>query len=143
MNRENEAPLADPLAYFITWATYGTWLPGDERGWVEYHHGWQLPDPVKELEAAAKMTEDACWLDEEQRSAVQQQMAETCIYRGWTLHAFNCRTNHVHVVLTAAVEPKKVRTQLKAWCTRKLKALAAAKGTPNPIRENWWAERGS
>ena len=23
----------DPLAFFLTWTTYGTWLPGDERGW--------------------------------------------------------------------------------------------------------------
>ena len=23
----------EPLAYFLTWTTYGTWLPGDERGW--------------------------------------------------------------------------------------------------------------
>ena len=23
----------EPIAYFITWTTYGTWLPGDERGW--------------------------------------------------------------------------------------------------------------
>ena len=25
--------LGEPLAYFLTWTTYGTWLPGDERGW--------------------------------------------------------------------------------------------------------------
>jgi hypothetical protein len=48
----------DPLGFFLTWVTYGTWLPGDARGWVEYRHGWQLPDPVRELEAAARMTED-------------------------------------------------------------------------------------
>ena len=29
------APLnaGDPLAYFLTLTTYGTWLPGDDRGW--------------------------------------------------------------------------------------------------------------
>ena len=36
----------------MTWATYGTWLPGNSRGWVEYRHGWQLADPALELEAA-------------------------------------------------------------------------------------------
>ena len=41
--RDCEPPLPEPLAYFLTWPTYGTWLPGDERGWVEYRHGWQLP----------------------------------------------------------------------------------------------------
>ncbi len=29
----------DPIGYFLTWVTYGTWLPGDARGWVEYRHG--------------------------------------------------------------------------------------------------------
>ncbi len=23
-------PMNDPLGYFITWTTYGSWLPGDE-----------------------------------------------------------------------------------------------------------------
>jgi hypothetical protein len=35
-----------PIAFFLTWSTYGTWLPGDDRGWVEYCHGFQLPDPI-------------------------------------------------------------------------------------------------
>jgi hypothetical protein len=41
----------DPIGYFLTWVTYGTWLPGDARGWVEYRHGWQFPDPPREIEA--------------------------------------------------------------------------------------------
>jgi REP element-mobilizing transposase RayT len=135
--REFGPPLPEPLAYLITWPTYGTWLPGDERGWVEYRQGWKLPDPVRKLEAAARMTEDACWLSPEQRAAVEAQIAETCRYRGWTLHAVNCRTNHVHVVLTA---PHIVRSQLKAWCTRTLRRLAEKAGVR---RINWWVKRGS
>ena len=23
----------EPLAFLLTWTTYGTWSPGDERGW--------------------------------------------------------------------------------------------------------------
>jgi hypothetical protein len=69
--RENEASMADPLAYFLTWPTYGTWLPGDERGWTQYRRGWQLPDAARELEAEARMTEDACRLDVEQRVVVE------------------------------------------------------------------------
>lgn len=145
--RVGEAPMADPLGYLITWATYGTWLPGDERGWVEYHHGWQLPDQARKLEAEAKMTEDACRLDAEQRRTVEEQIAETCQVRGWQLHAVNCRSNHLHVVVSANAHPKRIRTQLKAWCTRKLKSLEAARmaaaGIEEPLRENWWAERGS
>ena len=49
--RDCEPPLPEPLAYFLTWPIYGTWLPGDERGWVEYRHGWQLPDPARKRQA--------------------------------------------------------------------------------------------
>ncbi len=137
----------DPIGYFLTWATYGTWLPGDARGWVEYRRGWQLPDPVRELEAAAKMTEDACRLCAAQRDAVQRQVAETCQHRGWRLHAVNCRANHIHVVVSAGeTPPKKVRADLKAWATRCLKqrsrSLADASGY-DAERNNWWTERGS
>lgn len=128
----------DPIGFFLTWVTYGTWLPGDVRGWVEYRHGWQLPDSARELEAAARMTEDTCRLTEEQRDAVERQIAETCHHRGWHLHAVDCRSNHVHVVVSATdTRPKKIRTDLKAWATRCLKQQFDAK------RENWWAERGS
>jgi REP element-mobilizing transposase RayT len=128
----------DPIGYFLTWATYGTWLPGDARGWVEYKHGWQLPDPIRELEAKARMTEDACILTGEQRQRVEAQIAETCAHRGWTLHIVNCRSNHVHVVVTADVaDPEKIRIDLKAWATRALKK------TFDSGRANWWAERGS
>ena len=89
----------DPVGFFFTWVTYGTWLPGDPRGWVEYHRGWRLPDPIRELEAAAMMTEDACRLDRELRTAVEQQFEETCDHRKWQLHAVNCRSNRSGVTL--------------------------------------------
>jgi REP element-mobilizing transposase RayT len=128
----------DPVGYFLTWVTYGTWLPGDSRGWVKYRAGWQLPDPIRECEAKVLMTENACILTREQRRAVEAQIDETCAERGWTLHAVNCRSNHVHVVVTADVaDPDKIRVDLKAWSAR---ALKTAFGTE---RENWWAERGS
>ena len=128
----------DPVGFFLTWVTYGTWLPGDSRGWVEYRHGWQFPDPAREIEAAAKMTEDACRLSWQQRDAVEQQIDETCRHRGWLLYVVNCRSNHVHVVVsTSGTRPKKIRSDLKAWATRCLKQRFDA------TRENWWAERGS
>lgn len=128
----------DLIGYFFTWVTYGTWLPGDARGWVKYQAGWQLPDPIRERESKLLMSEDACILTIEQRRAVETQIAETCAHRGWTLHAVNCRSNHAHVVVTAdVVDPDKIRIDLKAWATRALKKQFAGG------RDNWWAERGS
>ena len=79
----------DPIGFFLTWNTYGTWLPGDQRGWVEYHHGWKFPDPVLEFECRARMTEDACILSMDQRNAVAAQIEETCRIRGWQMHVVN------------------------------------------------------
>ncbi len=149
--RNCEPPLPDALAYFLTWPTYGTWLPGDERGWVRYKRGVRLPDPVLEREAAARMTEDACCLNAEQRQLVETTIADHCRVRGWTLYAVNCRSNHVHVIVAANRDPKEVREQFKAWCTRRLKAMEreSGRGPSAPaevavtIGENWWAERGS
>ena len=128
----------DPVAFFLTWPTSGTWLPGDGRGWIEFRRGWQLPDFARYVESHARMREDACILKESERRIVETQVAETYEYRGWTLYALSCRSNHLHVVVGAAdTNPKKIRTDLKAWCTRRLKDNADSE------RENWWAERGS
>jgi REP element-mobilizing transposase RayT len=154
--------MPEALAFFLTWPTYGTWLPGDERGWVLRGRSFQPPDPIRKLEAEGRMTEDACILDAEQRRLVEKTITDHCRIRGWQLHAVNCRSNHLHVVVTAERGPDEVRAQFKAWCTRKLKEQERARrsgardasggeGGPAParlvreprIREQWWAERGS
>ncbi|QDU25578.1 hypothetical protein ETAA8_06470 [Anatilimnocola aggregata] len=131
----------DPLAFFFTWATYGTWLPGDQRGWVEFRHGFQLPDPWRELESMAKMTEGSCRLSPPEREQVHDQLRETCHFKQWQLHAVNCRSNHLHAVISASAAPRLMRTQIKAWLTRRLKSFCATNRRES--REHWWAERGS
>ena len=115
--------MPEPLAYYLTWTTYGSWLPGDERGWVWRGKGFQLPDPQRQARARERMTEAVCILTDEQRRVVEKTIADHCRIRGWHLHVVNCRTNHVHVVVTAPLAPEEVRDQFKAWCTRKLKEL--------------------
>jgi REP element-mobilizing transposase RayT len=105
---------------------------------VKYRSSWQLPDPIREREAKALRSEDACLLTREQREIVEGQIAETCAHRDWTLHVVNCRSNHVHVVVSADVsDPDRIRIDLKAWTTRALKEMNGSDG-----RSNWWAERG-
>jgi REP element-mobilizing transposase RayT len=134
----------EPLAYMLTWATYGTWLPGDRRGWVRYRHGFQDSDPRVEVEAAARMGETACRLNSRERRIVEETIAAHCGVRNWTLHAVNCRSNHVHVVVSAGVHPDMVCEQFKAWCSRELKKHQRAHASTDvAIRERWWAARGS
>jgi REP element-mobilizing transposase RayT len=133
--------MPDPLAFFLTWTTYGIWLPGDERGWVAKGKGFQGPSQDKERAASELMTEPPCMLDERQRQVVEETIREHCKLRGWELYAVNCRTQHVHVVVPADRDPEAVRNQFKAWCTRKLNELEQTRNGGG--RRNWWAQRGS
>jgi REP element-mobilizing transposase RayT len=135
--------MAGPLAYLITWTTYGTWLPGDERGWVEDGvPGIQAPDRARREAARVLLKEPPVTLDEAQRAIVEATVRAHCDIRRWSLHALNARSNHIHVVVTAsATSPEKVMEQFKAWCSRRLNEHNAASGPPR--RARWWTDHGS
>ena len=79
--------MQEPLAYFLTWTTYGAWLPGDERGWVAKPGQFRTPDAKRKDAAQRLMTESALTLDSEQRRIVEDTIAQHCRLRGWHLHA--------------------------------------------------------
>lgn len=135
--------MPEPLGFFITWTTYGTWLPGDERGWIWHGKGLQLPNQARREFAQELMTEAPFVLDDVQRGLVEETVGKHCQIREWELHVVNCRTNHVHVVVSANRDPDDVRDQLKAWGTRKLKAWDQERTGRLSHRENWWTEKGS
>jgi REP element-mobilizing transposase RayT len=133
------------IAFFSTWTTYGTWLPGDPRGWFKRNQGYQEPNLMRKLEAALRMTERAITLDREQRRLVEKTIADHCQIRKWLLHAVNGRSNHVHVVVTAPGRLLEApREQFKAWCTRKLMDRERLLLADRQIaaREKWWTDRG-
>ena len=126
----------EPIAYFITWTSYGTWLPGDERGW--WRNGeWQSPNALFRDMATAELKEKPFALSANDRDVVEQAIAKHSGIRSWTLHAVSARTNHVHVVVTAFnYKPQTVCAQFKAWSSRKLKSTY-------PSRARFWTEGGS
>ena len=135
----------DPIAFFITWTCYGTWMPGDERGWTKWHRGDHVPQPRLAEWCRDQMIESAIQLDAEQRRSVESVVGEHCEKRQWILHAVNCRTNHCHVVVTAAsCDGELVRDQLKSWGKRRLKEREQKLGaTGSCLREHWWTRKGS
>ena len=136
-----------PLAYHITWTTYGTWLHGDERGSVESGvSGLQAPDEERSRLAQERMTQSAIVLDDCQRFLVQQVIEDHCRIRGWHIHALNVRSNHVHLVVSADRVPEVVMNQLKAWCSRRLSDAAGLSDTATARkagRRKWFTEHGS
>jgi hypothetical protein len=112
----------DPIAFFITWTVYGTHLQGDERGWRRRRKGEQLPQLRLAVWRRERLKHDVVLLSPEQRVIVEQECQRHCDHRGWHLWEASARSNHVHVVVTAAgCSGKTVRDQLKANCTRGLR----------------------
>ena len=133
-----------PLAYFITFRCYGTWLHGDERGAVDRFHnlyGTPLlsPDDDFRLRNERLLRRDPVVLRPEQRHAVDRSIRETCTVRGWLLRAVNVRSNHVHVVVsTESNRPDRALSAFKANATRELRRDGA---WPHP--QSPWSSGGS
>jgi REP element-mobilizing transposase RayT len=112
----------EPLAFFITWTVYGTFLQGDERGWRRRRKGQQLSQPKLAQWRRDRLKHPIQLLNEAQVSVVEQEIEKHCEKRFWKLWTKSARSNHVHVVVTATgYAGGKVRDQLKANATRGLR----------------------
>jgi REP element-mobilizing transposase RayT len=113
-----------PLAYLLTWHTYGTWLHGDPRQSVDAHHNVPgtaplPPDPSREARARSRMTHPPLHLTAAARQVVLDTLRQHSADRDWSLHAAHVFHNHVHVVVTAPLRPEQVMGQFKAWASRR------------------------
>ncbi|MEM6688673.1 MAG: hypothetical protein AAF664_04545 [Planctomycetota bacterium] len=111
-----------PRALFITWATYGTFLPGDSRGWRHRMHG-QLPESHQLRDwHLSRLTHEPAIMTNEMQKAADVAAQYLCKRRNWVSHAFAARSNHVHFVVSAAHhEPALVRDQVKAEILKQLR----------------------
>ena len=142
------------MTWLLTWTTYGTRLPGDQRGFVSRlrtqsgdvvtHNqpGTPLDADLPGLRRYAEsiMTQPAVWLTLEQARAVSEQLRETAAFRNWKLLAFAVMANHVHLVVEVRdeVPAAKLLVDFKAYTTRRLNLHHASNS-----RQKWWTERGS
>jgi REP element-mobilizing transposase RayT len=125
-NRDREgAACGAPLAYFITFHTYGTWLHGADRGSVDRQHsvpGTPLVTPFepRRRRETESLQSDPVTLAHPARCVVERTIIEVAVHRGWTIHTLAIRSNHVHVVLSAPDTPERVMNSVKSWSTRRL-----------------------
>lgn len=63
---------------------------------------------------------------------------EVCEFRGWELAAAQVRTNHIHVVISAAVKPERVMVDLKIRASTRLNRMAQ-----DGAAATWWSRHGS
>ena len=132
-----------PLAYLITFRTYGTWLHGDDRGSVDREHnafGTPLlpPNQPRERAARERCKQTPLVLNAAQRQATRDAIVAVCEHRQWSLHELNVRSNHVHVVVSAPRHPDHVRGSFKSWATRRMRETCVIDANIQP-----WAKDGS
>lgn len=137
---KNLTPSLSTLAYYLTFNPYGTWLPGDRRGWCRRTNTFarQRASPGLEAHCRARLRYPVVTFSRAQREVVGAAIAEACAFRGWTLHALAAERTHVHVVVAAPTLPEKVLATLKSRATRQLRAHGHLVDHPHP-----WAEHGS
>src|SRR5262245_61853135 len=104
--------------WLLTSTFYGTWLPGDERGFVrrvraERPHRRPSPFgfvhdipgtpydenlPGLKCASAAQLTGPPVYLEQLHAEILLNQLRETAQYRGWDLMAVAIMANHAHLV---------------------------------------------
>jgi REP element-mobilizing transposase RayT len=118
--------MSGPLAYFITFTSYGTWLHGRAPGSVDRQHNapgtpFLPPNPGQEDARRGQMRQPVYVLDDPRRQVVLRTVLEVARHRGWNVWAVHARSNHVHVVVSASARPEKVMSDFKAWASRRLR----------------------
>jgi REP element-mobilizing transposase RayT len=140
--------------WLLTSTTYGTWLPGDRRGFVSTvrdetgprirHNQFDTPydEDFPELHHAARaqLKGQPLYLGKEHADEVVRQFHETASCRGWNLLATAVMPNHFHIVVEVGeeVHSTELMRDFKSYASR-----ALSRRWPKPACGTWWTESGS
>lgn len=140
--------------WFLTWTTYGTWLPGDERGFVgvapdqsgrmvlhnQPNSPLAPPRPGLLQSAESRLKGAPVILNIDQAEALLDQFHETTAHRHWLLVAIGIMHTHLHLVVGVPGDPNpdKILGDGKAYGSRRLNHVGR-------IRDDgtWWTTGGS
>lgn len=129
---------SQPVAFFFTVTTYGTWLHGDARGSVDRKgkalaSHYLAPNETLEAIRRGQMVQEPLLLDAAMRGCVQRAIESFCRYKSWVVLALNVRTNHFHLMTPCHGPSEKMLQAIKAAATRALREA----GLVNADRRVW------
>ena len=92
------------IGYMITWTTYGTWLQGDNRGYVK---NGQVLKPCEILEQANKerLKSKPIRLSRRQKIIVEKAIREKAKELGQNIPALAVYSNHIHIAAETIALP--------------------------------------
>ena len=116
--------------YMVTWTTYGTWLPGDKRGYVR--QGKIMPGDPKILKASQSLQKAATvTLDSEQKAIIRRAILQEAQKIGHTIEALAVCTNHIHLVAYPCEKP------IESIVSRYKNVAMFALQKDGPVRRIW------
>ena len=149
--------------WLLTSTTYGTWLPGDPRGFVGRVFDYRIEDeqtdqlasrvehdqvgteydrdiPGLRRAALATMKGVPVYLSAEQCSVVRNQFLQTAKFWNWEVDAIALMANHFHIVISAdeSLPTDDLFRRFKSYASRELN-----KRWPRPKSGTWWTASGS
>jgi hypothetical protein len=96
--------VAKTLGYMITWTTYGTWLQGDERGYVTKGKIYLPNSGLMRANKQAQL-QDIVKLSRTQQRVAQAAIIEEARLHGQRLFAVAVLPTHIHIVGEYIEEP--------------------------------------
>ena len=135
----------------VTSTTYGTWLPGDKRGFVsrfydnkgnvvlqnEYGTAWAADHPDLVGVAQKRLKSEPILLSQPHATIILQQWQETVEFHQWYLFVAAIMPNHFHLVLAlpSDFDKSKILYRLKSYPSRALNKVYG--------KREWWTSSGS
>jgi REP element-mobilizing transposase RayT len=85
------------VGYMVTWTTYGTWLPGDKRGYVK--RAKVLPaNPKINWSSRSLQKSTTLTLNSQQKTVIRKAILQEAERIGYKIEALAVCTNHIHLV---------------------------------------------
>jgi len=136
--------LFDPSRHsyvLMTSTTYGNWLPGDKRGYVDKHNEYgtpfDQPSPMLERLARTNMKETTVLFDTEHAEIILERWLNTAGEVRGTLLATAIMCNHFHIagIFIGTITKAKLLQFFKGRASRALNQRFG--------KRTWWTDSGS
>ena len=96
--------MSNMIGYMLTWTTYGTWLQGDQRGYVK--KGLLLRgNQGLEQSNQDRLKGNPVKLKQREKHIVRQSLADEAEKLAQKIYALAVCSNHVHIVVKYISEP--------------------------------------
>lgn len=96
--------MAKTLGYMITFTTYGTWLQGDERGYVKKGRIYPENKVLKRTNQQLQLQQTVI-LSKNQRQIVRNAILKEASTQKQQIYALSVKSNHIHIVVQNSRQP--------------------------------------